>query len=71
MTVILTVMKWYFVVVSIYISLIISNVEHLFMYRWPSVCLLWRNVYLGLLLIFNLIGFFDNELFELFIHFGY
>jgi len=28
---------------------IISNVEHLFMCYWLSVCLLWRNGYLGLL----------------------
>ena len=32
--------------------LIISNVEHFFMCRWPSICLLWRNVYLDLLPIF-------------------
>ena len=29
-------------------SLIISNVEHLFICFWPSECLLWRNVYLDL-----------------------
>ena len=33
-------------------SLIISDVEHLFMYQLATVCLLWRNVYLGLLPIF-------------------
>ena len=33
---------------------------------WPSVCLLWRNVYLGLLLIFNcVVWLFDIELHEL------
>ena len=41
--------------------------------RWPSICLLWRNVYLGLLPIFQL-GFFFVvvvvvELHELFIYF--
>ena len=32
-------------VVLIGISLIISGVEHLFVCFWPSVYLLWRNVY--------------------------
>ena len=35
---------------------------------WPSVCLLWRNVYLGLLPIFWLGCFFNIELHELFIY---
>ena len=30
------------------ISLIMSNVEHLFLCCWPSLDLLWRNIYLGL-----------------------
>ena len=39
---------------------------------WPSVCLLWRSVYLGLLPIFGLGCFFIVvvELHELFIYFG-
>ena len=38
---------------------------------WPSVYLLWRNVYLGPLPIF-LIGliFFDIDFYELFVYFG-
>ena len=36
---------------------------------WPSVCFLWRNVYLILLPIFWL-GSFDMELHELFVYFG-
>ena len=37
---------------------------------WPSVCLLWRNVYLGLLSILDwVVCFFNIELLELFIVF--
>ena len=41
-------------VILICISLIISDVENLFMCPWISVCVLWRNVYLGLLSIFSI-----------------
>ena len=37
---------------------------------WPSVCLLWINVYLDLLPIFLKVGFFFNiKLHEMFIYF--
>ena len=39
---------------------------------WPSICLLWRNVYLDLLPFFKLgcLVYFVIELYELFVHFG-
>ena len=38
---------------AIAFSLVISNVEHLFMYLWV-IHILWKNVYLGPLSIFKL-----------------
>lgn len=35
---ILTSVIWYFIVVLLYVSLKINNIEHLFMVYWLSVC---------------------------------
>ena len=70
---ILTSVRWYLIVIFTCIFLIISDIENLFLYSWPSACLFWKNVYSGPLLIFTSGGLFvclfDVELHEFFIDF--
>ena len=40
----LTGVRWDFIVVLVYISLVIGDAEYLSCSYWSSLCLLWRNV---------------------------
>ena len=53
-----TVVRRYFTVVFIFISLVISDVQHLFMCLLISARHLWQNVYSGLLSTFFFIELF-------------
>jgi hypothetical protein len=65
-------LRWYYLVVLICISLIISGIEPLCYFYGSFLCLLWRNVYSGPLPIFlnQVVSFLTIKLHKFFIYFA-
>ena len=64
---------WHYVLYLLAFPLwLVLLIEHLLIAWWPPVCLLWKNIYLDPLPIFNwILCFCDIEFYVIFVYFGY
>ena len=66
---ILTIVKYNLIIDLIYISLIISDIEHLLIFHWPLVCLFKKCLVGSSAQIFYFA--FDVKLYKFFVYFGH
>ena len=65
-------MRRYLIMVLSWISLMISDAEHLFMCLLSFVCLFWENLYsVPLHILYWIVLFLTIQLYEFLIYFGY